>query len=180
MSNINLLPWRQNLIFHKNNVFLLCTIIVASCGLVLVYFINIYLGVLVQKQKDNIEFLNQTISVYQGKIKEINGLKERKDMALSRAEVINSLQSKRGRVILILDDLIKAVPDGIVFNTLNVKDNILTINGFSDSTSRVSLFMRSIEKTHIFSNPQLQEITSSQDSNVSRDVTFVLSVKIME
>jgi len=73
----------------------------------LVYFVNIYLGILVNKQKNDIEFINQIISVYQGKIKEINGLKERKDMALSRAEVINSLQAKRGRVIAILDGLIE-------------------------------------------------------------------------
>lgn len=180
MSNINLLPWREARIFHKNNVFLFFAAIFACFGVITIYFINIYLGVLVNKQKNDIEFFNQIIGVYQGKIKEINGLKERKDMALSRAEVINSLQAKRGQVIAILDGLIKCVPDGIVFNRVNVNDSVLNIQGVSDSTSRVSLFMRSIEKTHIFSSAQLQEIQSSSDNNATRDVAFVLSVKIKE
>lgn len=180
MSNINLLPWRQARVFHKNNIFFFFAAIFACCGVIIIYFVNIYLGVLVGKQKNDIEFFNQIISVYQGKIKEINGLKERKDMALSRAEVINSLQAKRGRVIAILDGLVKCVPDGIIFNRVSVTDNVLNISGVSDSTSRVSLFMRSIEKTNIFSSAQLQEIQSSGDGNATRDVAFVLSVKITE
>ena len=176
MSNINLLPWRETRIFHKNNVFYLYAAIVAIIGFILTYFVNIYLLLLVETQNGNINFLNKETAVYQEKIKEINGLKERKDMTLSRAEVINSLQAKRSGVIAVLDSLTKNVPDGIVFEHIAVQDNILTINGSGDSTSRVSLFMRNLERSTVFSSPGLQEIKSSADHSVS----FVLTVKVVE
>lgn len=176
MSNINLLPWRETRIFHKNNVFYLYAAIVAIIGFILTYFVNVYLILLVETQNGSINFLNKEIVVYQEKIKEINGLKERKDMTLSRAEVINSLQAKRAGVIAILDSLTKNVPDGIVFEQIAVQDNILTIKGSGDSTSRVSLFMRNVERSTVFSSPALQEIKSSADHSVS----FVLTVKVVE
>jgi Tfp pilus assembly protein PilN len=178
MSNINLLPWREERIFYKNNVFFLCCAIVAVVSVVVMLFVNGYVELLINAQHGNIELLNKEISFYQEKIKEINGLKERKEMALSRAEIINSLQAKRSYLIRILEGLVRSAPDGLVFNQIDMKDTTLLITGECESNSRVSLFMRNLEGLKYFSNPALQEIKAPQ-SAAEHVVSFVLQVKVL-
>ena len=69
MSCINLLPWREEKIFHKNNVFYLCCVIVSIISIIFMLFVNFYVGLLVNIQHSNIEFLNKEIAIYQEKIK---------------------------------------------------------------------------------------------------------------
>ena len=178
MSNINLLPWREERIFHKNNVFFLSGGIVVIVAIIIMFFINTFVELLVTAQHNNIDLLNKEISFYQEKIKEINGLKERKEMALSRAEIINSLQAKRAYLIRILEGLVKSTPDGLVFNQIDMKDTSLVIVGECDSNSRVSLFMRNLEELKYFSDPILQEIKASQNQSGDHVVAFVLQIKV--
>ena len=180
MSCINLLPWREEKIFHKNNIFYLYCVIVSIISIIFMLFVNFYVGLLVNIQHGNIEFLNKEIAIYQEKIKEINGLKERKEMALSRAEIINSLQVKRAYLIKILNGLIKSVPDGLVFNQVGMRNNNLRISGQCESNSRVSLFMRNLEKQAIFSNPNLEEILVMPSQSTENNISFTLQVKVSE
>ena len=130
-------------------------------------------------QNNNNNYLDSQITFYQEKIKEINGLKEQKKMALSRLEVINSLQSKRSYVISILDSLARAVPDGIVLNQAELNDNQLVLDGQSDSNTRVSLFMRNLEEFKIFSSPKLQEIKVPQQNQANEHgVSFIIEVQV--
>ncbi len=179
MSSINLLPWREEKIFQKNNIFYVFCGITVIISFITVFVVNIYVKLLVTVQNNNNNYLDSQITFYQEKIKEINGLKEQKKMALSRLEVINSLQSKRSYVISILDSLARAVPDGIVLNQAELKDNQLVLDGQSDSNTRVSLFMRNLEEFKIFSSPKLQEIKVPQQNQTNEHgVSFIIEVQV--
>jgi type IV pilus assembly protein PilN len=180
MSDINLLPWREERVFHKNNIFYL---LAGISGVVMVGFmliINFYIKFLAQQQNGNISFLNKEITVYQAKIKEINAIKERRETTLSRAEVINSLQAKRASVIKILEGIVRSLPDGVVFQQMAIKDNNLLITASSESTTRVSLFMRNLEGLPIFSNPKLQEIKAPKNQSADSSISFVLQIQVEE
>ena len=179
MSNINLLPWRTDRTFYKNNIFYATCSAVAILSVFFVLVVNVYMKILMVTNKNSVDYINSEISLYQGKTKEINGLKERKKLLLTRLEVINSLQSKRSHVVNILDKLVKSVPDGLVLNQIEMKESILTVHGKSESNSRVSLFMRNLEKLKLFSNPTLQEIKAPENQQNEHNISFVLEVHVI-
>lgn len=179
MSNINLLPWRAERIFYKNNIFYAMCGITSVAAIVLILLCNMYIKILMVTNKNSIDYLDSEISLYQSKTKEINGLKERKKLLLTRLEVINSLQSKRSHVVNILDKIIKSIPNGIVLHQIQLKGSELVISGQSESNSRVSLLMRNLEKLSLFSNPTLQEIKAPQDGQADRGISFELEVHVI-
>lgn len=180
MSKINLLPWREEKIFYKNNIFYLIITVIAIISFILILLVNFYIKILIGMQENNINYLDQEIATYKEKTVEVTAIKEQKDMALSRLEIINSLQAKRAYLIEILEGLVKAVPDGIVLDSAEMQNNILKISGQSESTSRVSLFMRNIESLKIFANPKLEEIKAPQNTSTDSTISFVMEIKITE
>ena len=180
MSNINLLPWRSEMIFYKNNIFYLMSAIGATIVIVLLLIFNTYIKILLSVNQKGIDYLNSEIALYQGQTKEINGLKERRKVLLNRLEVINSLQSRRCNVVNILDKVVKCIPEGVILKNLEMKDNNLILSGKSESNSRVSLLMRNLENSKVFYNPTLQEIKAPQagGQDTAHGISFLLEVHI--
>lgn len=179
MSNINLLPWRIYNINYQNHIFGAGCALIAVLIVVVGILLNISIGVILNNQEKDLKYLEDEIGKYTIKIKEINGLKERKKMLLNRLEVINSLQSQRSVMVNILDKVALAVPSGIALKKMQTQEGILTIAGNSESNSRVSIFMRNLESSSLFANPRLKEIKSSQNNNDEQFADFELEVNIV-
>lgn len=180
MSNINLLPWRTEQIFYKNNIFFAICSIIGIIILFITLTINVFIKVLSSSKKKELYKLNEQISFYQAKTKEIVGLKERKKLLLERLSIINDLQSQRTLIVNILDQIANAVPNGILLKQMELKGNVLSINANSESNSRISEFMRNLEKNNILIFPKLKEIKVSQNtSNINiQFIEFNLEVNV--
>jgi uncharacterized protein YsxB (DUF464 family) len=63
MSKINLLPWRENEIFYKNNIFYAMCAGVATVAVVCVLILNTYLKIVMVVNKKNIDYLNSEIRI---------------------------------------------------------------------------------------------------------------------
>lgn len=181
MSNINLLPWRIEQIFYKNNIFFGICCFITVVILIITLTINGFIEVLSNYRTKEIDKLNEKISIYQAKNKEITGLKERKKLLLDRLSIINDLQSQRALMVNILDKIANTVPNGISLKQMDLKGNILYIHANSESNSRISEFMRNLEKTNIFVTPRLKEIKSSQNTNNSnlQFIDFNLEINVI-
>jgi type IV pilus assembly protein PilN len=178
MSNINLLPWRQDRIYYKNNIFYLSAISWMLVFFILLFSCNLYFKFINSNNSKDIDYLNSQIQIYESKSQEISGLKERKKILLNRLEVINALQSRRFSVVNILDKLTSAVPSGVVLTAITAKEDSLIISGVADSNSRVSFFMLNLENCKIFVNPNLQEIKSSKASDNKEDPSKSVSFSL--
>lgn len=180
MSNINLLPWRMEKIYYKNNVFYFVAGVAAALILALIILFNIYLKFVTSFNQGSIDYLRSEIMVYENKAKEISGLKERRKILLNRLEVINSLQSKRFSIVEILGKIVQSIPAGVALTSVDMKDNYLSINGKAESNSRISVFMVNLESQKIFTNPNLEEIKSSESTNEQSDeVSFILQTSFI-
>ena len=129
--------------------------------------------------KKDIAYLNTELFVVDGKIKDIKDLQEKKSVLLSRRQVIESLQANRSLAVIIFDNLIRAVPDGVVLTSLSRKGNELALDGNSDSNYNITVFIENMQKLSWVKTANLSEIktyATSEDDN--SQISFQLTVTI--
>lgn len=118
MAKINLLPWREALRKEKQRAFI--TLALLSCALmgVLVFYLHIHVGGLIDAQNARNDFLTQQIDGVDKEIAEIQNLEKNKGKLLTRMEVIQRLQASRPDVVRLFDGLARLVPEGIYLTRL--------------------------------------------------------------
>ena len=79
-----------------------------------------------------------------GKIKELRG---RKDKLQERIDLIQSLQRSRNTPTQLMNTLPQLVPAGVNLAKLTFKNDIIKINGTSDSNTRLAVLLRNIEES---------------------------------
>lgn len=161
MARINLLPWREQLREERKREFfvLLMGVVVIAAGILFLVDRNFRSDIAYQQARN--EFLRQQVLVLDDRIAQINGLKEQKEQINSRMEVIQDLQGSRPAIVRIFDELVKALPTGVYFNTLERTEDRLEIEGIAETNNRVSELMRRIEDSQWFVNPSLQQISAA-------------------
>ena len=125
MSGINLLPWREERRIAKDRQLLTTAVLIWVLCAVSVFGGYSYLGLLQENQNKRNSYLNSEISKLDEKIKEINKLRSRKDNLIARMQVIQNLQSERTQVVHLLDDMVRKLPDGVYFDTVEKREKVL-------------------------------------------------------
>ncbi len=175
MTRINLLPWREALRKERKRQF---TSIVAGAALLMlavIFYAHIHMGGLIDHQNGRNAFLEQEIAVVEKKIVEIKELESQKKQLLNRMTVIQDLQTRRPMVVHLLDKLVRAMPEGLYLSRLSQKGTQLTLEGTAQSNARVSAFMRKLDASDWFSNPQL-DVIQMQGRDGTRASGFTLKV----
>lgn len=175
MTEINLLPWREKQREQEKKWFtaVLSTGVVAAA--VLVFFINYYAGYLVDNQTIRNQMLQKQITELDKQIVEIRNLKESRAALISRMLIIRNLQATRVLMVHLFDELIKIIPSGIYVTKLERKDDIITIWGFAESNTNVSILMNNIEHDVWIKNPALTEIKRADEKKHAANNEFSLS-----
>jgi type IV pilus assembly protein PilN len=161
MIAINLLDWRSKYVSIQNTRFyvvisavvFICAIATLSTLLIINRMISIV--------DEDITYLGTELVMVEGKIQDIKDLQEKKSILLSRRQVIESLQSNRSLAVIIFDNLIRTVPDGVVLNSLSRKQEELTISGSSDSNYSITVFMENMQKLPWVKEAKLTEIKTN-------------------
>ena len=163
MANINLLPWRDEYRQEKQKEFLAVIGFVALLAVLAVY---LWMGMVngsIDSQKQRNDILNEEIASLNEKVKEIKALKEKREELLDRMKVIQGLQGERPVIVRYFDDLVRAVPEGIYLTSLVRTGQQLTIEGVTESNVRVSAFMRNLDASEWFANPNLKSVTAEPE-----------------
>ncbi len=176
MAHINLLPWREELRKQRNSNFY--TLIGISAGLMVAIIgaVHLQLQADIDYQNRRNSFLQKENMLVDEKIKEIQDLENRRQKLISRMEIIERLQSNRPEVVHLFDELAHLVPEGLYIQSLSQKSRILSIKGVAQSNARVSAFMRSLDQSIWFEEPNLLVI-KTDTKGVDRARAFSLIVK---
>jgi type IV pilus assembly protein PilN len=159
MSQINLLPWREERKKCRNQVFygVLCACMgVTSLGVLLVH------GVLLHWQRTeqaNIFYLQSEIKKIDHIIQEVSGLQAEKEELVKRMQVINVLQSQRFSLVRLLDTMARITPEGLLLTELSRKINHIQIQGVADTNASISTLLRNLEQIECFVQVKLSEIS---------------------
>ncbi len=175
MTEINLLPWREKEREQEKKLFtsmLLTGIVVA---VVIVFLINSYATHLIDNQNTRNQMLEKEITALDAQIREIKALKQVRDGLISRMSIIQNLQSTRTLMVHLFDELIHVTPLGIYITKLERKNDVVTVSGFTESNTNISILMRNIEANLWLHNPVLAEIKKQDEKKQAANSEFTLS-----
>lgn len=155
---INLLPWREELREQKKREFLNVLVgVLLVAGLLLFGVDRFYRGEINTQNARN-HYLQNDISVLEGKIKEIKQLQRKRHRLLARMQVIQELQGNRPIIVRVFDELARRLADRVFFTKVTMKGKTLHINGIAESNNRISSQLRNFNESAWFTKPNVTDI----------------------
>jgi type IV pilus assembly protein PilN len=179
MVKINLLPWREDRRQQLTKEFYILLGIgglVAAAIAASVFFV--YAHNIDFQKKRNAKIIDQ-IKIVEEEIKEIKGLEKKRDDLLARKKVIEELQANRTQMVHLFDELVKTIPNGVFLQNIKQNGNTISLEGYAQSHSRVSAYMRQLENSEWFKIPVNVEYIRADDSFDTHEQKFRLMVQLI-
>ena len=178
MARINLLPWRAELRKQQQKDFLAAILLSLVVTLAAFLLVRTHIASRIDYQAQRNQFLESEIAIVDKKIKEIQDLEAKKKRLLSKMEIIQQLQSSRPEIVHLFDEIARTLPEGVQLTDLIQTDKSLTVNGYAQSNSRVSAYMRNLESSRWLKAPVLTIIESKNDKESKKGRSrFTLEIK---
>ena len=156
MPRINLLPWRDELRTRRRNQFFIgLGAAVGAAGLVILAS-NFVMDGVISSQKARNKLLEDEIALLDERIAEILDLEAKKERLLARMEIIEQLQRSRPEIVHVFEELARTLPDGVRLTAVKQTGKRVEIRGDAESNTRVSAFMRNLDKSQWFTQPDLE------------------------
>lgn len=177
MIRINLLPHRQLKREQQAKQFNIIAGAVVVLAATTVIGAHMVITGAQDNQTNRNDFLRQEIGKIEAQLKEIKDLKEKTQALLARKKAVESLQADRSVPVHILDELARQLPEGVHLRSLKLAGKTLSINGYAQTGSLVSTYMRNIDDSIWFENPVLIEVKSATVNNLrSNDFSLTTTV----
>jgi len=167
MIEINLLPWRETKRTREKKLFIFFLVLGVIIAVTLVLTINFYVLSKIKIQSNRNQQLQAEINVISNKIKEVNEHKRLRQRLISRMKIIYNLLVSRTNTAHLFDEIIKILPDGIYLQEIERVGDKVTLLGFANYNSNISLLMRNINRSSWLESPQLIEIKKIDDKKQS-------------
>ncbi|MFK7863696.1 MAG: PilN domain-containing protein [Pseudohongiellaceae bacterium] len=178
MAHINLLPWRERLREERRREFLnvLVGIVIIAGGLVLL--VDRYFVAEISTQTARNNFIRAEISILDERVAEITALRQQKEDIRARMNVITDLQGTRPLIVRMFDELVKTLPDGVYYKSLERAGETIAIEGVSESNSRITELLRNLEGSDWFREPDLSDISAADAAANSLTEAFTFSLQV--
>lgn len=175
MSQINLLPWREEERQEQTRQFTTIAVLSLLLTAAGVFLVHMTLNNQIDHQKLRNKILQSEITTLDDSLKQIASLEETKDQLLARMDVIQSLQQRRPQIVHLFDDFVRTVPDGIFLTKIKQSSDQLTIEGVAESNGRVSAYMRNIDASDWMATPKLKVIETKKGTLRSSSFSLITS-----
>lgn len=178
MANINLLPWRERLREERKREFfsILIGVVIISAGLL--FLVDRFFVGEINTQTARNDFLAAEVQILDERVTEINMLRQQKEDIRSRMNVITGLQGSRPVIVRVFDEIVKTLPDGVFYETLERVDNTIAIDGIAESYSRITELMRNLDDSEWFQDANLSDISAATTTDDSLSAAFSFSLTL--
>ncbi|MFN3163001.1 MAG: PilN domain-containing protein [Pseudohongiellaceae bacterium] len=124
--------------------------------------------------------MRSEISQLDAQVAEISELQQQKEDIQARMNVITDLQGTRPVIVRIFDELVRTLPEGVYYETLERTGDIIAIEGVSESYSRITELMRRLDDSEWFTEADLSDISAADvaQSAISNTLTFTLTLNL--
>ena len=168
MAKINLLPWRAERRKQREREFGAIMGAALAFGALIVFGWGWYQNQMQAGQDLRNGMLTREITALEGKIIEIEALKDKRDKLLQRKEVIETLRASGSQTVRMLDDLVRTIPDGVRLTNIKQNGTSLVLEGLAQSQARISSYMRNLETSRWLSKPDLQKSEATGPDKAAR------------
>lgn len=160
MPSINLRPWREELRAERQKQFIttLAGVLILAAGLVFLW--QDFVSSEIEYQNSRNAYLKTAMVDLDKKIKEIENLKTEKQQLLDRMKVIQDLQGTRPIIVRVMDELVRSLPDGLFYESMQRAGDEISIKGMAESNNRISALMRNFESSEWFASPNLKDVSA--------------------
>ena len=163
MPRINLLPWRDEERQQiRNQFYVALGAATGMAALVTLVGLMVTNGIIDHQYARN-NLLEEEIEILDKKISEIRDLEQQKNGLVARMRIIDKLQGSRPEIVHVFDELVRALPDGVYLISVKQSGERIEIRGAAESNTRVSAFMRNIDKSDWFTKPDLEVVEVKAD-----------------
>lgn len=181
MTHINLLPWREALKKERQQQFLTALGLAAALAAVGWGGVHVEFQRRVDYQEARNTFLQGEIEKVDKQIKEIENLEKKKKQLIARMESIQTLQQGRPQIVHVFDEFARTLPDGVFLTSVKQVDQALTVEGFGQSNSRISSYMRNLDASDWLADPKLNFIEAQKgaaEAVSNKTAKFLLNVNL--
>ncbi|MBK7353197.1 MAG: PilN domain-containing protein [Nitrosomonas sp.] len=179
MIRINLLPHRELKRKARQQQFTILAGMTCALGLFIIWGMYEYIDKEIEYQRGRNQYLQNQIAILDKQIEEIKRIKEQKQELIARKGVVEALQLDRSKVVHVLDEVARLMPDGVYLKSLKQTEQHIHLSGYAQSNAWVSTLMRSLDASPSFESPLLIEIKAATINN-SRSNEFDLNVRLSE
>ena len=177
MANINLLPWREARRQKRKQQFLIGLGATLAGAALSVLLWDVTVTSQIDYQQSRNQYLRSQIAVLDQEVAAIRGVQRKRNQLIERMRVIQALQGNRPVIVRLLDQLVRTVPDGVFYTSLETKANVVSIEGVAESNNRVSSLMRRLDASDWLENPNLDAVETAPDYG-DQATTFKLTVNL--
>ncbi|WP_372861902.1 PilN domain-containing protein [Spongiibacter sp.] len=177
MSNINLLPWREERRHQIQQQFLAgLAAVVVLAGLIVLLTMSV-VNRAISNQESRNAYLQGHITQINKEVAEIRDLETRRQQLLDRMNIIQSLQGTRPLIVRVFDEMVRTLPDGLFFTSVVRAGDRISVEGIAESNNRVSSLMRKLDASTWFSEPNLTAVKAAEEYGEQAS-NFTLSFRI--
>jgi len=167
VSNINLLPWREEAKKRKERAFwgtlLLCCLLTLGIG----FLVNQFVQSEIDQQRQRNSYLSTEIAKLDAKIGEIRKLRQEKAALEERIDLIKQLQARRNLATQLLNIFPQLVVPGIYLSKVEFNVSRIKVQGKSEANSRLAEMMRNIERAPWLGHASISSIVAADDKPLS-------------
>lgn len=158
MTRINLLPWRQALAERRRKYFLVFLLAFAGVALAAVWLADQVIDQAIDRQVTRNNHLSKDVTIQDSRIKTIDDLQEQSQQLAARMKVVQDLHESRSASAQLLDQLARAVPDGVHLHEVVAKGNTVKVSGSAESSQDIAQLMRRLEASEGAHATRLQHV----------------------
>jgi type IV pilus assembly protein PilN len=177
MIRINLLPHREEKRRARQVQFFTLSALSLILGVLVLGLVHVAISTQIYYQERRNEYLKQETAILDKQILEIRKLREQTKSLLERKDAVEKLQSDRARVVHLLDQMLRILPEGVYIKSLRQNGEGINLVGYAQSNARVSTLMRAIEDSPWLESPALVEIHATT-ANGARLSEFTLTFNL--
>ncbi|MCI5105433.1 MAG: PilN domain-containing protein, partial [Pseudomonadales bacterium] len=103
---------------------------------------------------------------------------QQKEDIRARMSVITDLQGTRPVIVRIFDELVRTLPEGVYYETLERNGDAISIEGVAESYGRITELMRRLDDSEWFTAANLSDISAAEVSQDTLADAFTFSLSL--
>lgn len=178
MSEINLLPWREDKRRWERKKAILTLSGITLGTVSTIFSMHLYTLSLLSKQSQHNQRLEEEAARFTHQIQEINNLREENKRLILRIIAIRHLSLSRTLLVHLFNELIRVLPDDVYLAGVKKSNDRITFTGYSATSQSVVTLMRNLEKSALVKAPILIEIKKSRVEKINNHHEFTVNFKL--